>query len=161
MEVSFLLQDPEDQLGSPLAQEEKFAAFAVICGQNPREGTGRFLAGAHFHPEGEGKCKIDGASGREKRILSGHDAIFIEPQAGRSPYPVDVVRRPELKGPQTREEEPEGEDEADEREESSIPVFSEWGLHSLPYTVGFLISVFLGERWLQIILAIVSSIHEL
>jgi hypothetical protein len=32
MEGSFLLEDPEDQFGSPLAQKEKFAAIVVICG---------------------------------------------------------------------------------------------------------------------------------
>jgi hypothetical protein len=32
MEEAFLLEDPEDQLGSPLTQEEKFASIVVICG---------------------------------------------------------------------------------------------------------------------------------
>ena len=31
-EEPFPFEDSEDKVGSPLAQEEKFAAFAVICG---------------------------------------------------------------------------------------------------------------------------------
>jgi hypothetical protein len=82
MEETFLLEDPEDQFGSPLAKEKKFAPFGVVCGYDPREGAGRLLAGTHFHPEGEGERKIDGASGPEKRFRSRHDPEAFKPKAG-------------------------------------------------------------------------------
>jgi hypothetical protein len=158
--VTFPFKDSQDKAGSPLAQEEKFAAFAVICGENPRQGTRRFLAGAHFHPEGEGERKIDGSSRPEKRLLSRHDSKAFEPKAGRSTDPPDVVRGPESKRPQARKEESQRDGENDEGEKLSVPVFSGWGLHSLPYTDCILIPVRLEERWSPIIPAIVSFTDE-
>ena len=92
----------------------------TVCGQNPRDGSGWFLAGAHFHLDGEGERKVDGATGPEKRLLAGHDPECIEPQAGLSPDPVDVVRGPESKRPQAREEQSQGEGKAGEGEKSTI-----------------------------------------
>jgi hypothetical protein len=96
---TFPFEDSQDKSGSPLGQEEKFAPFAVVCGQDPREGAGRLLAGAHLHPEGEGERKVDGPFWSERRLLSRHDSKAFEPKAGRSPDPPDVVHGPESKRP--------------------------------------------------------------
>ena len=82
-EGSFPFEDPEDQFIPPLSKEKQFAPVVVVCGQNPRDGTGRFLAGEHLHPDGEGQREIDGAPGREKRFLAAHDPVF-DRTAGRA-----------------------------------------------------------------------------
>jgi hypothetical protein len=110
---TFPFEDSQDKAGSPLAKEKKFAPFGVVCGQDPREGIGRFLAGTHLHPQGEGERKIDGPSGPEKRLRSRHDPEAFEPKAGRCLDPPDVVRGPEPKRPQSRDKKPQGEDDAD------------------------------------------------